>query len=157
MRLAMMVLLLLPALSAQAEVYRCMVEGRAMYTDRPCAAGAVPHALPDISALPSPGASDLAREHDARRERELETRRQNDAAWLDDHAERKAREVRMAAAIAERKVLKDMSADEVRRALGSPDEVERSGSREQWAYGAGKQRRTVVFEAGKVVKQTGKK
>lgn len=143
MRLAMMVLLLLPALSAQAEVYRCLVEGRPMYTDRPCAAGAVPHALPDISALPSPGASDLAREHDARRERELETRRQNDAAWLDDHAERK--------------VLKDMSADEVRRALGSPDEVERSGSREQWAYGAGKQRRTVVFEAGKVVKQTGKK
>lgn len=157
MRGLLIVLMLGWAGLAQAAVYRCMVDGKPTYTDRPCAAGSAPHALPPISTLPSPGQSDLAQDYDERRERQTEVREQEDKAWLKDHAARKDRDARMNAAIAERRVIKDMSTDQVRRALGSPDEVQREGGREQWVYGTGKQRRTVQFEAGRVVKSTGKK
>jgi hypothetical protein len=151
------VVLIAPVAVAESAVYRCMVDGKPTYTDQPCGAGAKPHEMPAISTVPSPGESDLAQEFDARRERESEAKQKDDKAWLEDHAERKALDARMNAAIAERKVLKDMSPDQVRRALGSPDEVERKGGSEEWIYGTGKQRRTVQFEGGKVVRSTGKK
>lgn len=157
MRTLLLLVSLLAAPAANAAVYRCMVDGQPVYTDQPCGKGATPHAMPAISTVPSPGQSDLAKDHDARREREAEAKEKGDAAWLTSHAERKETEARMNAAIAERKVLKDMSTDQVRRALGSPDEVERKHGREEWVYGTGKQRRTVRFEAGRVTKQTGKK
>lgn len=155
MRMLLIGVLAAAAWTAQGAVYRCMVDGKPTYTDRPCAAGSAPHALPQISTLPSPGDSDLAQDYDERLERQAKAREQEDRAWLKDHAARKDAEARMNTAINERRVLKDMSADQVRRALGSPDDVEREGGREQWVYGTGKQRRTVLFEGGRVVKSTG--
>lgn len=156
MRMLAVIMLTAPVWVAEAAVYRCMVDGKPTYTDQPCGAGARPHAMPGISTVPSVGESDLAKDFDARRERESEAKEKDDKAWLEDHAERKETEARMNAAIAERKVLKDMSPDQVRRALGSPDEVERKGSSEEWIYGTGKQRRTVQFEGGKVVRSSAK-
>ena len=143
-------LCLLLALPAHAAVYRCEVEGRKLYLDRPCEAGGRPHALPALGVMPAGGEVDLAMEHDARRDRQRAARDQDDAAWLKAHRARKAVESRMNAAISEHRVLKDMSADQVRRALGSPDEVKRNNGVERWTYVEGKKRRTVVLEDGKV-------
>lgn len=145
-------LCLLAALPAAAAVYRCEVGGRPVYTDRPCAAGEAPHALPQISTLPAAGEADLAKEHDARVERGRKAREKDDAAWLKSYEAAKNRDARMDAVIADGKVLKDMNADQVRRALGSPDEVERRAGGEEWVYRDGRSRQTVVIENGQVVK-----
>lgn len=141
---------------AQAAVYRCVVEGRAIYTDRPCAVGATEHPLPELGAMPSGEASGLARQHDERRQRERESRAQDDAAWLESHAQRKAQEARMEAAIRDRQVLKGMNSEQVRRALGSPDQVERRPGGERWVFGSGRNTRTVEFENAQVVRMGGR-
>lgn len=142
---------------AEAAVYRCEVQGRTVYTDHPCAAGAAPHALPELSRVPSETASDLAEQFDERREQDLKDKRKSDAEWLKAHESRRAIEARMREAAREGQVLKDMTPDQVRRALGGPDEVERGADGEQWVYGNGKSRRTVVFKQGRVVRISGKK
>jgi hypothetical protein len=152
MRVLLLLALAASSLGAHAAVYRCEVQGRPVYTDKPCAPGAQPHAMAPIGAVPAAPASDLAAAHEARRERQLERRERADEAWLEAHAERRKRDATMGAAAARGKVLKDMSADEVRRALGGPDQVSREDGREEWTYGSGKQRRTVVLEGGKVVR-----
>lgn len=147
----LMLLCLLSAISTtQAAVYRCEVDQRPVYTDRPCAAGTAPHDLPVISVLPSPGEADLVADHEARRERHLKSKAQDDTRWLKDHRKRKATDERMSAAAVDHKVLKDMNADQVRRALGSPDEVKRKDGVERWTYVDGKQRRIVVLKNGRV-------
>ena len=138
------------AFTAWPAVYRCEVGGRTVYTDHACAAGASPHDLPVISVLPAGEQSDLAGDHDARRARLRGSRQKEDAAWLKAHQKRKATDARMNAAAADHKVLKDMSADQVRRALGAPDEVKRKDGVEKWVYVDGKQRRTVVLKNGRV-------
>lgn len=153
--LVLCVLAAIPA--AEAAVYRCEVEQKPVYTDRPCAAGTAPHELPVISVLPSPGEADLVADHDARRERHLKSKTGDDAKWLKDHRKRKATDERLSAAAADHKVLKDMSADQVRRALGSPDEVKRKDGVERWTYVDGKQRRTVVLQNGRVSSTGGPK
>lgn len=143
--------------AAEAAVYRCEVQGRTVYTDHPCAAGAEPHALPELSTVPSTTASDLAEQFDQRREQDLKDKRKDDAEWLKAHEARRAEEARMSEAARAGQVLKDMTPDQVRRALGGPDQVERGADGEQWVYGSGKTRRTVVFKQGRVVRISGKK
>lgn len=138
------------ALPADAAVYRCEVNGRPVYTDQPCGPNAAPHRLPAILSVPAGDAADLARDSDARAERERAAHRNKDAAWLKSHEAAKAENARMDAAIAEHKVLKGMSADQVRRALGRPDEVERGPGTEQWTYGSGKARQIIDFENDRV-------
>lgn len=145
------------AMQADGAVYRCEIDGRMTYTDRPCATGAQPHVLPELSTVPSESALDLSRQHDERVERERESRASDDAAWLESHARRKEQEARMESAIAARQVIKGMRADQVRRALGSPDEVERSAGSERWIYGSGRQKRMVDLEDGVVVGTGGRK
>lgn len=138
------------ALQADAAVYRCEVNGRRVYTDQPCAPNAAPHELPGVLSVPAGEEADLAGDYDARTERERASRKKEDAAWLKSHEAARAENARMDAAIAERKVLKGMSADQVRRALGRPDEVERGAGTEQWTYGSGKTRQVVNFENDRV-------
>ncbi|MGQ0701246.1 MAG: DUF4124 domain-containing protein [Panacagrimonas sp.] len=158
MRRALALLLtLLAALSVQAAVYRCEVDGKPVYTDKPCAAGATPHPLPQFGTMPAARDANLAGDRDQRQEQQRKSRHKDDADWLKAHEARKAEEVRMNAAIAEGQVLKDMSADQVRRALGSPDEIERKSGVEEWSYGSGKTRQTVVIENGRVLRIAGKK
>lgn len=147
-RLALLGMLL--SLPADAAVYRCVVEGRPVYTDQPCGAQAAPYKLPGIHSLPAGEEADLSRDHDERLDRERASHKKEDAAWLKEHESAKAEEERMRAAIAEHKVLKGMSSDQVRRALGGPDEVERGAGTEQWTYGSGKTRKVISFENDRV-------
>lgn len=147
----------LVVVSVEAEVYRCEVAGKSVYTDKPCAAGAEPHAMPGLSTVPSEADADLVKQYDQRREQDLKDKRKEDAEWLKAHEARRAEEERMSAAAAAGRVLKDMSADQVRLALGGPDEVERSADGEEWVYGSGKARQSIVFKQGRVVRISGKK
>lgn len=143
--------------AAHAAVYRCDVAGKKVYTDHPCVAGAKPHELPAIGVMPAGEQADLAREHDARLQRRLGSKRKEDAVWLKTHEKRRAVDARMTAAVVGHKVLKGMSAGQVRRALGAPDEVHRKDGVEKWVYLNGKQRRTVVLENGEVSNAGGAK
>lgn len=147
----------LVVLPVEAAVYRCEIDSKLVFTDQPCAAGAAAHQMPLITTVPAAGDADLAKEHDARIERGRVARDKEDAAWLKEHEESKAQEARMDAAIAEKKALKDMTPDQVRRALGSPDEVERKAGSEEWVYGSGKAKQAVLIENGRVVRISGRK
>lgn len=141
------------ACSAQAAVYRCEQDGRVVYRDQPCRPGDAPHDLPPLGTLPAVAAdAGLAEAYDERLTRERERNAKDHAERLKTHEARKARDARMQAAIRQDQVLKDMTADEVRRAWGGPDEVERAPGRETWIYGSGKARRVVVFESGRVLR-----
>lgn len=138
--------------AAEAAVFRCAVEGRTLYTDRPCRAGDAPYALPWLGTVPAGAQADLASEHDARRERMRDARQRDDAAWLDAHSERRAHDRRMERAIREERPAPGMSADQVRRALGRPDAIKRDHKGgERWTYRDGKKQRTVRLQDGKVV------
>lgn len=140
-----------------AEVYRCEADGKTVYTDQPCAAGAEPVALPPLGRVPAGEASDLADAYDERMDRRRESRKREDARWLQSHRARKEETARFDAAVREKRVLKGMGADHVRRALGSPDDIERAEGRETWTYGTGsKRRRTLVFEDGRLTADRGK-
>lgn len=87
----------------EASVFRCTVEGRALYTDRPCHAGDAPHALPWLGRVPAGAQADLAAEHDARLERMREARERDDAAWREAYAKRQAHDRQMERAIGEKR------------------------------------------------------
>lgn len=139
--------LLLLATAAHAEVYKCVVAGKTSYTDRPCAAGAEPAALPPLMAVPSRPSADLAAGHDARINRDKASRDKADAAFVKSHAEKTAREKAVRAAIIDHQVVKGMTASEVDSALGSADETLPNGTRR---YRRDGQRTTVTFKDGVV-------
>ena len=144
--------LALAASDAVAAVFRCTEGGRVLYTDRACKAGDAPHALPWLGLMPAGPEADLAAEHDRRRERNRESHERDDAAWLEAHAERKAQDRRMEGAIRDKRAAPGMSADQLRRALGSPDTVKRDHrGGERWTYVEGKKKKTVRLKDGKVV------
>lgn len=144
--------LLIVAGDVRSEVYRCERGGVITYTDRPCADGAVPHELPPIGQVPAGEAADLSGAYDERRAREREQRTRENARWLQEHQARKAQAERFEAAIREGRVLKGMTPDHVRRALGRPDEVERGAGAEIWTYGTGRGRKTLVFRDGQLTR-----
>lgn len=138
--------------TAYGAVFRCAVEGRTLYTDKPCRAGDSPHALPWLGVVPAGEQADLATDHDTRRERVRDARQRDDAEWLEAHASRQATDRRMESAIREKRTAPGMSADQVRRALGRPDAVKRErNGEERWTYRDGRKRQTVRLRQGKVV------
>lgn len=154
MRFFFGVCLMSMALLARAEMYRCEQDGRIVFTDHPCAAGAQPHE-PSRATVVSPGkGSDLAREYDERLSRQTENRDEADAEWLERHESEKADAARIRKALVENKVVGGMTPAQVRRVLGDPDDVARnvSGGKEteRWTYRDGKARRTVNFKDGRV-------
>ena len=139
-----------------AEVYRCEKDGKVIYTDQPCNAGAQPHDLPEAIVVQPPSKSerDLAKQHDARLQRDKSTRDKSDAKWLKEHQHKKDRAERVRAAIIRHDVIKGMTAAEVRSALGDPDKVVRSESdgspKETWTYSDDAGSRTVNFKNDEV-------
>lgn len=137
-------------------VYKCEEGGTITYTDQPCAPGAVAAPLPDliIAAPPTRSEQDLARAHEARLSRDRAERDRSDAGWLKAHAGRKDRDARVRKAILGHTVIKGMTFDEVRQALGEPDQVQDGDSfgtaKATWVYASGGQRRTVNFKDGAV-------
>ncbi len=158
---AVLLSLLLRPLSAGAKpVYKCEEKGVITYTDRPCTPGATAAELPGLIVAPPPTRSqqDLARDHDARMARARADRDRDDAAWLKQHGERKDRAARVRKAILEHRVIKSMTFDEVKQALGDPDEVQGGDSfgtaKTTWVYRKDGGRRTVNFKDGEVTSTT---
>lgn len=137
-------------------VYKCEHDGKITYTDQPCSSDAQPHALPKAIVVEPPARSerDLARQHDARIQREKTGRDREDAEWVKAHKNKKDREERVRKAIIERQVIKGMTTDEVRRALGEPQKVSRSEShgspKESWTYSGNGETSKINFKNGEV-------
>ena len=148
--------MLLPLSAAAAPVYKCQAQGRTTYTDRPCASGAQQAELPNLVIAEPPSRSEraLAKAHDERVSRDQAERDRDDAQWLEQHHRRKDREARVRKAILAHKVIKSMTRDEVKQALGQPDRVDSGDSfgtaKETWTYVADGKTRTVNFKDGEV-------
>lgn len=145
------------AVSAGARpVYKCEEKGAITYTDQPCSTTADAHALPPVTVIQSPGPLERARAraHDENLAREQAERDRADAEWLKQHRNRRDREQRVRQAILGHKVIKSMTAAEVRQALGEPDRIDSGDSygtaKETWTYLLDGERRTVNFKDGEV-------
>lgn len=153
-------LLLLSVTAGAKPVYKCEEKGKITYTDQPCSPDAQAATLPGLIVAQPPAAAqrEQARAWDQRIARERAERDRADAEWLKRHADRKDREQRVRKAILAHKVIKSMTFDEVRQALGEPDRVETGDSygtdKATWTYLAGGQRRTVNFKNGEVISTT---
>ncbi|HUP90860.1 MAG TPA: DUF4124 domain-containing protein [Solimonas sp.] len=155
MRSLLSIIALVASMAAHAEVYRCQVEGREVFTDKPCAAGAKPAELAPVSVMQAPPPSDLARQWDERTARERKARDRTDKAWLEKHEASKTREERVRNGRVTGKVVRGMTAADVRSVLGAPDGSTRDdgkkGDREKWTYTLGDGRKqTVTFQDGEV-------
>lgn len=160
MKTAMAVLALMLSVSGAKPVYKCEEKGVITYTDRPCSSGAAAAELPDLIVTTPPARSeqDLARAHQQRLERARAERDRDDAQWLKEHRNREDRDARVRKAILEHRVVKGMTFDEVKQALGEPDEVQGGDSygtaKTAWFYAADGRRRTVNFKDGQVTTTT---
>ena len=134
-------------------VYKCEEGGNVTFTDQPCSPDATAATLPGliVTAPPTQSQRDLARSWDERNARATADRDRSDAEWLKQHHGRKDREQRVRKAMIEHRVVKGMTFDEVKQALGEPQG--RSGGdsygtdKETWTYADG---RTVNFKDGAV-------
>lgn len=141
---------------AQAEVYRCVVGGVTQFSDRPCQAGDAPLSVPPANVVPADrAAAPLAEQHDRRVQASRKARAEEDAAWRQDYEARTAEAERLRAARGRGEVVRGMSANDVRRLLGTPAKIDSDrdakGLRERWSYadtGAG--RVTVTLRDGVV-------
>jgi len=161
MKTAMAVAAVLLSVSAGAKpVYKCEEGGQITFTDQPCAPGAQAAELPGliVTTPPTRAEQDLARAHQQRLERARSERDRDDAQWLKEHGNRKDREARVRKAMLEHRVIKGMTFDEVKRALGEPDEVQGGDSygtaKTAWVYAGDGRRRTVNFKDGEVTSTT---
>lgn len=149
-------LLLVAMLPASAEVYRCVDGDRVRYTDQPCVAGEVPHALPPAVVLPAPVVDDADVEQaERRRAAAAERRNDADAKWTAEYEARKADQERLRRARGRGEVVEGMSMEDVRRLHGEPYDVSRArggkAERETWNYVlAGGGRLGVTFTDGRV-------
>lgn len=149
---------------AGAEIYRCELNGKLTFTDRPCAVGAEPLELKKpIEMETAPGEAQLARDYDRRLAREVRGRGQGTAERADAYAARKAKAERIRAARLKGRVAQGMTPQDVRYVLGEPQTVTQSESqgvsRETWTYKeAGGTTQTVQFKNGEVSSsKTGRK
>jgi hypothetical protein len=146
-------ILLLACGAAQAAVYRCTVDGRTVYSDQPCSAGAEPAQLPPLNSAAAGARADLAKQYDTETARENEARRKARAEALDQYADRKAQDEAIRKALMEDRVVKGMTREQVERVLNLPERVEnQGGEKETWIYRVeGRKRRTIRFVNGVVV------
>ena len=137
-------------------VFKCEEKGQVTYTDQPCSAEARRQDLPPLVVVQPPGPAERqrAREYDARLASERAERDRADAEWLKQHRNRRDREQRVRKAILEHRVIKSMTMEEVKRALGEPDHIDTGDSygtaKETWTYLLDVERRTVNFKDGEV-------
>ena len=151
------VVAMLLSVSAGAKpVYKCQEKGKITYTDQPCRGGAQATELPGLIVAEPPARSqqELARAWDSRIARDRAERDRADGEWLQQHRNRRDREERVHNAIVGHQVIKSMTKDEVRLALGEPDHIDSGDSygtaKETWTYVMDGQKRTVNFKNGEV-------
>jgi hypothetical protein len=138
-------------------IYKCHDGPSITYTDRPCHPDSAAAELPSLVVTAPPGRAEreLARAHQERIAREAAERDRRDAEWVKQHNGRRDREERVRRAIVEGRVIKGMTMDEVRRALGEPDQVATGESygtaKETWTYTRHGETRTVNFKNREVI------
>lgn len=143
---ALLILLLLAG-PAHAEVYKCVAAGKTTYSDRPCDAAARPATLPPLNTIQRKTGDDLAKSYDERLSRDKAARDEADAEFVKNHAKKVAREKAVRAAIIDHRVVEGMTPSEVDSALGFAEETRPDGSRRYHRDG---QRITVRFKNGTV-------
>lgn len=125
-----------------AQVYRCTVDGRTVFSDQPCAEEGNVQEVRIFDHGPS--AEDAA----AARARANALRERTAAEQAQGEAQREFNR-QVTNAIAARRVLVGMTADDVRRSWGEPGKINRSVSgssvREQWVYDRGNYRMQYVY------------
>lgn len=139
--------------SAQASgVYKCTLEGRTVFTDRPCFSDEPPIDLPPVNheaAVPAPSGKELAKRYDQRISKGKAARDKADAAFVKQQQDASKRADTNRAAILDHRVLKGMTASEVKSALGEPDSIDASGT---WLFHGDGKRTTIQFDAKGVSK-----
>ena len=146
MRLTAFILLLLSA-AAQAEVYKCVADGKTTYADRPCDAAALPAVLPPLNTIQRKSGDDLAKRHDERLSKDKKARDVADAEFVKQRAAQIERDQIMRKAIIDHRVIKGMTPSEVESALGAADEKLPDGG---WRYRRDGQRVSIGFKEGEV-------
>lgn len=123
---------------AHAEIYHCVIDGVPKFSDKPCHAGDVPVAVPDVTVVPAQKADSLAKQHDARVQRYQKARAEEDAAWGDEYAARLASQARIRNARQHDEIVTGMTAADVRRLRGEPQRISTrknaKGEVETWSY-----------------------
>lgn len=156
--LPLLPVLLLPVAVTAGEIYRCPQDGSVVYSDRPCAPGAQPMALPPAVVIPAGPSDDLldqARQREQRDRQRTASVRDAEAQWQAQHAQEKADAERVQRARAQAQVVQGMTPADVRRIHGEPTVISRNrkaegAPRETWSYLLEDGRVTVVFVDGKV-------
>ena len=134
-----------------ADVYRCTVGGRLVYTDTPCNANAVPADLPPLSNMAAVPHPDLAKQYDAEARQQAAAVHKARAADADAYARTSAREAAIRKGVIEGRVVAGMTPAQVESILNLPTQVvDQGGPHERWIYRNGRERRTVVFKNGVV-------
>jgi len=159
MKIRIVAVLLMSLVSelVSAQVFRCNVDGRMVYSDQPC--GSKPDVVRIAPASSAPPAvviqSDLLRQADERAAREAVRRKE---ALEEGERRRQAQKLRdeMEEASREKSVTLGMDEQLVKGAWGEPDRINKSidgrGAWEQWIYERGRHKKQYVhFLNGKVV------
>ncbi len=127
-----------------------MVDGKTFYTDTPCQPGATPVPLPPITPIDrQPTSTPMTRQFDAEARRDAATKRKADEASSKAYAANKAHEEAVRSAIIEHRLIKGMSASELRQSIGEPTRIDYEGTpSERWLYQNGRDRRMLIFTNG---------
>lgn len=155
--LPLLMILLLPCAGDAGTVYRCQQDGATVFSDRPCAPGAQPMALPEAVVIPAGPRTDLleaARQREQRERERGDQRREAEAQWQAQHAQEQAQIERVQRGRAQAQVVEGMTPADVRRIHGEPTVISRDArgrsNRETWSYVLDEGRVTVVFVDGRV-------
>lgn len=140
--------------NAQAEVYRCIANGRVVYTDVACGANAAPAMLPQLSTVPAGPQADLVKQYDDEAKRRAADVRKAHVAEASEYAERKANAEAIRKGVVEGRVVPGMTPAQVERILNLPTQiVGQGGPQERWTYKNGREQRTVLFKDGVVASE----
>lgn len=149
MRLALVLLLAGISASAGAQsVYRCTINGRAVFQDRPCAAA--PSEKVDVrpGAVVNPGGD---RPEGTPWDAYLQQVEQDKAVQAEKLSHARAAEQRNIESM-RGKVMVGMTTAQVRRAWGAPSTINRSSyGSEQWVYRSGRSKAQYVYVEDGVV------
>lgn len=142
--------------TAQAQVYRCTVDGKVLFSDLPCPSGAEAKTVRIFDGGPSAAdaAAALDRVLRMREQAELERAQKDEQARArsEEALERLKHMARSREAVNQGQIFVGMSADDARKSWGAPTTINRSdygsGAQEQWVYRHGPGKSQYVYVKG---------
>ena len=135
----------------RAEVYRCVVGGKLVFTDIACTAGAAPAELAPLSTMDAVPHGDFAKQYDEREARRSAEVRKSRATEAEAYSASKAQAAAIRQGEVEGRIVPGMTRSQVERILNLPTQIEgQGGPHERWVYKNGRDQRTVVFNNGVV-------